>query len=385
MASVTTIQLSREELNKLPLTNEARITDVKHLSSYNWIENPTPTIAIPGCPALWSPSNSERKLKPDSGRVFIAQNAARHPSSPVEPLFRAIYTTNPSFDLSNVDIVSDRNNLRKLYAFVNPSNQKFGREPFSIQVEVIGDTAILCRSDEAVKQFIKPGQFCGYGHEFEKKYTKQQLQKSTGHHRIVSYQFCGMQLVIRHETDGYVDDATDTTNLNDGRNALADVMDKLSLTSNDTRHPGSKLTIQQKGQIVPLESTLEIKTRTSRRSIRVAEVALQLWISQTPKLVRAYHTDGLFPKPHVEDMVSAIKNWETTQQKDLKKLGAVLKWSITAAKQCGGKAWIKYDDESDTLAVSRSSAPNMFPSDLYAKWERAKQNQSKDDEDDKTE
>lgn len=375
MASVTKIHFSREELNKLLLTNEARITNVKHLSSYNWIERPTPTIAIPGCPALWAPPNNPRKLKPDSGRVFVAQNAARHPSSPVEPLFRALYTTDPSFDLSKVDIVSDRNNLRKLYAFVNPSSQKSGREPFSIQVELIGDTVVLCRSDVAVQQYIKLGQFCGYGHEFEKNYTKQQLPNSTGHHRIISYQFSDLRLVIRHETDGYVDDAIETTARSEGDNSLADVMDKLSLTSNEIKHPGSKLTIQQKGQYVPLESTLEIKTRTARKPLRVAEVALQLWISQTPKLVRAYHTDGVFPTSQVEDMVSTIKDWETTRQNDLKKLGAVLKWSIAAAKQCGGKAWIKYDKEADALVVSQSNAKNMFPSDLYTKWGASKAGQ----------
>ncbi|KAK3186844.1 hypothetical protein K4F52_004288 [Lecanicillium sp. MT-2017a] len=358
-------QLLRAELDSLTTTAEARISDVKPLSSYNWIEKPTPTVAIPGCPALWSPPDKERKLEPDSGRVYIAQNAARHPTSPLEPLFRAVYTTNPSFDLSQVDIVSDRNNIRKLYAFVNPSSQKYSREPFTIGVEVVGDTVIFCRQETAVVQVIKPGEFFGYGHEFEKNYTKEQVQGSTGHHRIISYRFCDLSLVIRSETDGYVDDQTQ----NDDQ--LNQVMDSLSLHSKNIKHKGSKLTLQQKGRTTPLDSTLEIKTRTAKKPLRTAEVATQLWISQTPKLVRAYHTGGVFPKPEVEDMTAAIKRWETTNQDSIKKLGALLRWIVAGAKKCpGGRACIKYENDSGHLLLFRSSAKRMLPDDLYTKWEK---------------
>jgi hypothetical protein len=58
--------------------------------------------------------DTPRQLKKDSGLVYVAQNAARHPESPLEPLFRALYIENPSFDISSVNIVSDRNDIRKL-------------------------------------------------------------------------------------------------------------------------------------------------------------------------------------------------------------------------------------------------------------------------------
>lgn len=95
------------EILRLDLVNDKNIgpsiTNVEHLSPYNWIESSTPTIAVPGCPSLWSPPN---KVAKDSGLVYIAQNAARHPECPLEPLFRLSFIENPSYDLL-VDLITD--------------------------------------------------------------------------------------------------------------------------------------------------------------------------------------------------------------------------------------------------------------------------------------
>jgi len=96
MASTTLAEISRLDLPDLSTPPLASITDVKHLSSYNWIEAPTPTIAVLGSPPLWSALKAPRRLKKDSGLIYIAQNAARHPDSPLEPLFSALYIANPS-------------------------------------------------------------------------------------------------------------------------------------------------------------------------------------------------------------------------------------------------------------------------------------------------
>lgn len=115
---------------------EAIITDVKHLASYNWIEAPEPTIAVPGSPALWSAPQGSRQIKKDSGFVYIVQNAARHPNSPLEPLFRALYIEQLSFEIDSIDVVTDRNNVRKLLSFVNPTQSRYGLNSFTIQVDM---------------------------------------------------------------------------------------------------------------------------------------------------------------------------------------------------------------------------------------------------------
>jgi hypothetical protein len=66
-------EITRQEVEDLPTPSSRApsITNVKHLSSYNWIEAPTPTIAVPGSPALWSPPRAPRQLQKDSGFVYI--------------------------------------------------------------------------------------------------------------------------------------------------------------------------------------------------------------------------------------------------------------------------------------------------------------------------
>ncbi|KAI1829394.1 hypothetical protein DTO027I6_9609 [Penicillium roqueforti] len=140
-----------EEISRLDLKPfapaEALITNVKHLASNNWIEASTPTIAVPGSPAQWSPPSGPRQLKKDSGLVYISQNAARHPGSPLEPLFRPIYIEDPSSDINSIDIVTDRNNIRKLLSFIKPTLSKNGLDAFTIQMDMAAQTAIFPRDE----------------------------------------------------------------------------------------------------------------------------------------------------------------------------------------------------------------------------------------------
>lgn len=376
MASTIQAEISRLDLLDLSTPPLASITDVKHLSSYNWIEAPTPTIAVPGSPPLWSAPRAPRQLKKDSGLIYIAQNAARHPDSPLEPLFRALYITNPSFDIRSVDVVTDRNNIRKLLSFINPSSTRNGLEAFTINIEVAENTAIFSRAETATLEYIGPHEFRGFGHEFEKVYTTSQISGSTGHHRIVSYSFSDLNFIVRHETDGYVDASTRTPASNSKEpesDSLSSMLGSLSLspTSNPptTTPAGSKLTIKEEGQVVPLESTLEIKTRVIHKPLEIQELAPQLWVSQTFKLVRAYHHKGTFQRPEVEDVAALIKRWEEHNQTDLSKLAALIRKIIDAVKACGGKAIVKYDAKEDKLVVWKVDGKKMLPKDLYSKWE----------------
>lgn len=348
----------------------ALITDVKHLSSYNWIEASTPTIAVPGSPPLWSAPKCPKRLKKDSGLIYVAQNAARHPDSPLEPLFRALYTANPSFDIRSVDIVTDRNNIRKLLSIVNPRLSKGGLEPFAISVEIAGNTAIFCREEAVTHEIVGPNDFRGFGHEFEKAYTTEQISGSTGHHRIVSYRFGGLKFLVRHETDGYVGDHNEEPE----HDRLSHMLGSLSLSSSNdhssphyTRSSGSKLTVKREGQVVPLESTLEIKTRVAHKPLQIHEVAPQLWISQTPKLVRAYHQRGTFEETAVEDVMAEVKKWEERHQEDLKKLAGLIRKIIEEVKERGGSAIVRCDGQRGKLALQKSGGKKMLPKDLYAK------------------
>ena len=379
MASATLAplaEISRLDLLDLSTPPSASITNVKHLSSYNWIEAPTPTIAVPGSPPRWSAPTAPRQLKKDSGLIYIAQNAARHPDSPLEPLFRALYIASPSFDIRAIDVVTDRNNVRKLLSFINPGSTRNGLETFTINIEVANNTAVFCREETATHEFIGPGEFRGFGHEFEKAYTTSQISGSTGHHRIISYRFGDLNFIVRHETDGYVDTGTRIPSSNSKEpesDSLSSMLGSLSLSP--TKDPpnstptGSKLTIKKEGQVVPLLSTLEIKTRVSHKPLEIQEVAPQLWVSQTLNLVRAYHHKGRFQRPEVEDVSALIQRWEERNQTDLRQLAALIRKILTVVKACGGSAIVKYDVKEDKLLVLKVDGKKMLPKDLYSKWD----------------
>jgi hypothetical protein len=378
MTSTTIAEISRLDLQDLNTPSLASITNVKHLSSYNWIEAPTPTIAVPGCPPLWSALRAPKRLTKDSGLIYIAQNAARHPKSPLEPLFRALYIANPSYDIRSIDVVTDRNNIRKLLSFINPGSTRNGLDTFTINIEITKNTAIFCRKEAATHEFIGPQEFRGYGHEFEKANTTNQISGSTGHHRIISYRFSDLNFIVRHETDGYVmldaDTIIPSPNSKEQENdSLSSLLESLSLSS--TKSPlittlaGSRLTIREEGRVVPLESTIELKTRVSHKPLQLREVVPQLWVSQTPKLVRAYHTKGTFQVPEVEDVAVQVQRWEEGNQNDLRKLAALISKIIEMVKGCGGNAAVKYDDKGDKLVVWKADGETMLPKDLYSKWD----------------
>lgn len=171
MAANFVAEISHSDLRGLKTPSTAFITDVKHLASYNWIEKPTPTIAVPGVPHLWSAPQGPQRLEKDSGLIYIDQNAARHPDSPLEPLFCSLFLTDPLFNIQSAHVVTDRSNILKLLSFVHPSMAKNTQQTCAINVEMVKDAAILSRNETATQTYISPRDFRGFGHEFEKKYT----------------------------------------------------------------------------------------------------------------------------------------------------------------------------------------------------------------------
>ncbi|KAG6301217.1 hypothetical protein E4U09_005621 [Claviceps aff. purpurea] len=187
MASRTMETISRSGLQNLILSDSAHITNVKSVSSYSWIDTPTPTIAVPGSPSLWSPPVTDVQLPQDSGLYNIAENMVRmDPDSPLAPIFSAIFTTNPSFDFGSISVITDGNNIRKLLSFISPGSSRDTSEPFTIQLELARNTLLMCRHETAATEYIGPHEFRGYRHEFEKAFTTRQIDAESGDLRILS-------------------------------------------------------------------------------------------------------------------------------------------------------------------------------------------------------
>ncbi|PKS13142.1 hypothetical protein jhhlp_000484 [Lomentospora prolificans] len=372
MSQTLIADISRQSLEKLNNCKQATIADVRLLSSYNWIDAPkdSPTIVVPGIPGRWSPPARHRRLPKDSGMVYVNQNAARHPASPMEPLFRAVHISQPAFDFSSVDIVTDRNSLRKLLSFINPSSARNGLEAFTINIEVVQNTVIFTRDTKLTYEIIGKDEFRGYGHQFEKAYTTRNIIGSTGHNRIISYNFGGHKLVVRHDLSGYVPGKTLTTNDDE----VVELLDSLSLSpkkrASTEAGPGSKLRVRREGHLLPRASTLEIKTRAQHKSLPFNDIAAQLWMSQTPNLVRAYHRGGTFSNPEVEDVTAKLNRWEKDNRSHLKRLAALIGRILTLVRKDGGVsgAVLQYNPTLDRLSVWKTEKGRTLPEDIYLLW-----------------
>ncbi|RPA74635.1 hypothetical protein BJ508DRAFT_418503 [Ascobolus immersus RN42] len=388
-------------------------TNFQHLTSYNWLDHKRPTIAVPGHPAIWSPKppNTKAKLQPDNGYHYIDQNASRLKSYPLETTFRALAITDPSFSFANLDVVTSRANLRTLLAFCTG---RVGKKKFKIAVQRIGGTTLLTKQSTPNRVFVKSSDKC-YGEAFEKAYTKHiaGLEKSTGHHRVASYGFCGLNLVVAFEADAAVlpsdgapeaagtegvDDLIKLSTLSVDDDGFMPVPSRrkkqpapapTTPSSSKSKHappaktpanPGTalasspKFSILRRGTLVPNTVVAELKTKSRRAAHRLNmnDVYDQLWFSDTPHLFVGYHEDGVFGDiEHHEasnlkgkDGSGGIDDWEVRLADGLRKLGDLLKKMCEIA-EARGTYMLCYDGDRAKLRVEvETQGKNWLPKDL---------------------
>lgn len=117
--------------------------------------------------------------------------------SPLLPLFVAVDAVRGEgeYDYSSLDLVTDRNGLRKLYRWATESPKPNESPEFRIDLELAGDTCIFTRAEDRDLD-TRPG-VRGYGAEYVKATTKLApgCETTTGHHRIISFVSCSSAFV----------------------------------------------------------------------------------------------------------------------------------------------------------------------------------------------
>ncbi|KAL8936650.1 MAG: hypothetical protein Q9216_004819 [Gyalolechia sp. 2 TL-2023] len=201
--------ISRPDANDSQDFDHPIITGFTPVASYNWLDDPDPTILVPGCPPIWSPPSNPQPLSPDTGFRYIDQNADRYPTSPLMPLFSSITHINPSYPFQSIDIISDRSPLRKLYAFAANEPDlhrfRFGVSTFSDK-ENNKRTVVFHRMEKRTKDEYEGIKFWGYRSGFENQYmrTDGNAQGSRSHYRISAYEFGGLKFLVRSAVDAYI-------------------------------------------------------------------------------------------------------------------------------------------------------------------------------------
>ena len=189
------------------------INNVKYVASYNWTDAEKPTIIVPGAvlsfpyvffshlcsqfipgsPAIWTGRVIPFTLQPDDTFVYVDQHNPELSQYSMLPLFAAADAIHgneiaPPVDWPTVDVVTDRNVLRKLLRWLNPSTGREVRD-FRIDVQLVGTKSlVLCRWESPTRE-VYPNR--SFGHAFEVAMTRAARDcPSSGHHRAITYVRC---------------------------------------------------------------------------------------------------------------------------------------------------------------------------------------------------
>jgi hypothetical protein len=127
-------------------------------------------------------------VQPDVGIVAMDQNSLRMPSAALLPLIVAVnekYKDKGSdlFPWNTMDLVTDRNGLRKLLRWIIGGEIK----EFRIDAQLAGEkTVLLNRWEKRTREELNGRT---YGFNFEKATTTPApgCEQSSGHHRIITY------------------------------------------------------------------------------------------------------------------------------------------------------------------------------------------------------
>ncbi|KAK4700049.1 hypothetical protein P7C70_g6206, partial [Phenoliferia sp. Uapishka_3] len=226
----------------------------------------------------------------------------------------------PDFDFKKLDIVTDRNNLRKLLRWAAGVSDKDVR----IDVDQVGNTLLFTRWE--TKSTDTAGN--GFGHTFELGMTRVATSclghQVTGHHRIVSFDFEGICMLVRFEVDAC---SADVASANDSKSSdIADLLSGLDIKDKPRKHDHTVAGIKiiPSGTLIPQSSIVELKTRSMQSPFDTKDAYSQLFFSQTPTLILGRHTRGTFTSVDSMPLAGMVLEQQAAQA-GLAKVAAALK------------------------------------------------------------
>ncbi|CAE6471854.1 unnamed protein product [Rhizoctonia solani] len=332
------------------------VTNLKALGSYNWLEDQAPTIAIPGRPPVWKEQPMPIHLKENLGKPFFDEGIARKCGYPLEPDLLAIEVSqgaDPNFKLSEemIDIVTNRNNLRKLIDFANSGTTNRGKhraDHFRIDAQLApnGRTMVLTRYETQASCRQQNEQFIGFDHIFERMCTEElptihaansdgrtTYLRPVGYHRIVRYDLLGMRFLVRSRVDAMLSgpskphaERSTEIDIND----LSRALEQATLESGSATLPQLQATGVQYvnfGELVPQDLFMDIKL-AHKGNVNWGNVYPQYFLSQTPNLKVATRT-AVQRKNFVTQLdtydQNSLKTEHEKQSQQFQSLVAVLK------------------------------------------------------------
>jgi hypothetical protein len=196
-----------------------------------------------------------------------------------------------------------------------------GQDSFRIDLHSVHNTLIMERCERSAKEMIHGSARSGYGHNFERVFTKPAvgLEDSTSHHRVLRYGIGGLDIAVRFEVDASYSEAEDDVSREEhGENPvdpdagaqLAADLDSLRLSSigEGDRKMRAQSVFANPGGHGSAQSTIA-ELKTSKKS--TTKIMPQMWFGRTPYLIRGLHDHGVFEKLVISRVGDNFQSWET--------------------------------------------------------------------------
>lgn len=291
---IHTIQTSLPVPSEVPVTSDGR---TQLLGSYNMTKRGI--IAVPGAAAEWKhlqlPFQLSLSSEPDPMEDLPKQEY------PYEASFRAIAAMSPAFRFNDVDIICNRNTLKKLFCLCAPKVQ----QSFRIRLFLVKNTNTLVIESEEVKRGQKAPQV-GYGYAFESAFSRfpEELEDTACHHRIISYELGPLRCAVRFQAEvsytpkdmSFLDNSSGTGSLDERNQAQTHETDT-------TLPPQSSYPLLSiLGTATPQASIAEVKTVVLGGKASPGRHYPQFYFGRTRYLLQGrYDSKGVVKVIHAKD------------------------------------------------------------------------------------
>jgi hypothetical protein len=202
-------------------------------------------------------------------------------------------------------------NRGTLHVLLQVLGNKYSQR-FHLTLDMISDTLFLGRQAKNAKVRSQPG---SYGRSFEDYFTTEdsELEDVEGHHRILRYDFGGLNMVVRIETDAYM---PNTAYDLDAPIVPHPVFAAEPSPVEGIAHKGPEQTkVILGGTLVPHFLTVELKSKDKPKPLE------QMWFGRTPTCFQGRHKDGLPRRADIlEISEQGFVDWESKNQTILQKL-----------------------------------------------------------------
>lgn len=239
---------------------------------------------------------------------------------------------NPTVRFDEIDVLTNRNSLRKFLDFCAGRVQ----ESFRVNLHLVNDTLIIERCVKSTTEFLNGSSNSGFGHNFEKAVTRlpRGLENSSGHHRVLKYDFGKLKCAVCFEVDASYDDPNTvgesehqvpkSQSGGEETASLATAFSSKTVNKTGSGSTGGSADTICRGAGTQQANVAELKSRKDNRT--KAKWLPQLWLGRTRYLIAGHHENGTFNEVHVHDFEEQLEAWEKNDvnQKALQKMAVLL-------------------------------------------------------------